>query len=234
MSSLSRELLERISGISEWAAAVFGALAAISAVTYLLANKPLRKIEARENLVQQEKTALAQADSAKAQLALKQYVDVVAKSRNERQLDSTRFVELLKGKPKGSVEIWYEPTDPEAWHFASDIGRWLGPEGAGWEVSKIQPFPVEPEPTYPLKKFSLRAAAASTGLAIAAKKDEFLFSTAEGALKNAINLAAGGWGMSGLEWSMGDATLPDNHFVIAVGRQHANVPLVQFTPSNKP
>jgi hypothetical protein len=59
MSSLSRELLEHISEWSEALAAVFGILAAISVVVYLLANKPIRKLEARDMELLHERVAIA-------------------------------------------------------------------------------------------------------------------------------------------------------------------------------
>src|SRR5438445_5938391 len=99
MSAFSREILETISSWAEVFTALFGVLAATSAVVYLLANKPLRKIEAHENSVLQEKTATAQAEAAKAQLALSQTLAAFARRVGDRVLNFSTFVESLKGHP---------------------------------------------------------------------------------------------------------------------------------------
>jgi hypothetical protein len=174
------------------------------------------------------KTAQAEAESAKAQLALKQYEDVIAKNVNPRRLDFKRFIELLIGKPKGTAEIWYEPGDEESHDFAGELYHALGSDGAGWTVSEPKSFPVKRGRDDPV-----RSAAASAGLAMAVKKGSNDFDTAEGALKNAINLGTGGWGVAGLGFTYEIPTLPDNHFVIVVGHHRANVPLVEFTPPRK-
>lgn len=67
---------------------------------------------------------------------------LLAKSINRRDVDISKFVELLKGKPKGSVEIWYEPNDSEVLIFALQLEKALGSEGAGWEV-KAERFPTD-------------------------------------------------------------------------------------------
>jgi hypothetical protein len=84
MSALSRETLELISSWSEVLGAVFGILAATSVVVYVLVNRPLRKIEAHESQVERQHTADAQERAAKAELALKLYIDSVKKTA-ERQ-----------------------------------------------------------------------------------------------------------------------------------------------------
>lgn len=147
MSAFSREFLETVSSWSEILAALFATLAALAGVAYLLSTRPLRAIEARENALLQQKTAIAQKESAEAQLALKKYVDEVAKQQRPRLLDFKKFVAFLKNKPKGIVKILYSPNDSEAYMFAVHIRRWLGPgvdgDGAGWEVSS--PVPIPPE-----------------------------------------------------------------------------------------
>lgn len=174
------------------------------------------------------KTAQAEAESARAQLALKQYEDVIAKNVNPRHLDFKRFTELLTGKPKGTAEIWYEPEDEESRDFADELYHSLGPDGAGWTVSKPQSFPAKRD-----RNDQVRISAASTGLAMAVRKVSIDLDSAEGALKNAINLGAGGWGVAGLGFTYENPTLPDNHFVIVVGHHRANVPLVEFTSPRK-
>jgi hypothetical protein len=96
---------------------------------------------------EQQKTFEAQKEAANAQLALKGYVEKVAGQAISRRLDNDVFVKGLKGKPKGSVRIWYKPEDDEAYMFAQQVYRWLGTSlesgGAGWEVSE----PVRTPPT---------------------------------------------------------------------------------------
>jgi hypothetical protein len=171
---------------------------------------------------EQQKTASAQKEAAEAQLALKQYVGVVAKSVNPRTLDAQRFLELLKGKPKGTAEIWYEPDDRESQAFAIQIHDWLGSAGAGWKV--VQPKPLSRPP-------HLFREAASGGLAIITSDlspSKTGSESAYRALSDALELGAGGWGISGHGWSLEDHALPANHFVIIVGHHRTNVPLVEF------
>jgi hypothetical protein len=94
MSTLSRETLELISSWAEILTALFGILAATGAVVYLLANRPLRKYDQRDNEVlrtnvsdaqkaqqsvetelakQRERTAKAEKDASDAALALAQF-----------------------------------------------------------------------------------------------------------------------------------------------------------------
>jgi hypothetical protein len=102
---------------------------------------------------EQQKTAKAQEDAAQAQLALRKYLDEVAKHQRGRLLDFKKFVAALKGKPKASVRLLYSPNDSEAYTFAGQILRWLGPgaegDGAGWDVSSPMPIPTEGGDTHP-------------------------------------------------------------------------------------
>jgi hypothetical protein len=95
---------------------------------------------------EQQKTFEAQKEAADAQLALKGYVEQVATQTSSRRLDNDVFVKELKGKPKGSVRIWYKPEDDEAYMFAQQVYRWLGTPldsgGAGWEVSEPVRIPL--------------------------------------------------------------------------------------------
>jgi hypothetical protein len=231
MATFSRETLEAISSWSEVFTTVFTVLLAFSGVGYLLSTRPLRKIEAREVQQERQKTAEAQKEAAQAQLALKQYVDVVAKSVNPRHIDPKRFLELLNGKPKGTAEIWYEPNDEQAREFASDLHRWLGPGGAGWSVLELKPFPKKAGRDGHLIPFEIiKRSAASTGLVLVCKKLSLNLDSTQHVLTNAINLSVGGWGIAGFEWSYENPTLPDDHFVIVVGHHQVNLPLVTFAP----
>jgi len=133
MSAFSKDALETISSWSEILTAAFGILAAASAVVYLLANRPLRKIEAHESQLERQATARAQKEAAEAQLALSQTLTVFASRLGDRVLDVGKFVGELKDKPKKIVEIWYKPDDIEAERFSDDIRRAL--QSIGWPVS---------------------------------------------------------------------------------------------------
>jgi DNA-binding protein H-NS len=230
MSPVPKDILESVSSWAEVLTVALSLLAAISGIVYVVATRPLRKIEAQEVQQERQKTAAAQAESAKAQLALKQYQDVITKSVNPRHLDSKRFIELLKGKPKGTAEIWYEPGDEEAHHFAEELYQSLGTAGAGWEVKAPIAFLGLPAMGDRAQRMTLRVAAESSGLSLATKKLSSNTDSMEWALKNAINLGVGGWGIAGLEYSFEDPALAHNHFVIAVGHHRVNVPVIEFTP----
>jgi hypothetical protein len=136
MSPLSRETLEAISSYAEWLGAVFGILAATSAVVYVLVNRPLRKLDAHDNAVLQEKNTTAQTELAKAQLELGKFV-------NERTLPRSlnqHWEGYLKGKPTGTVALWYHPGDQEAYTLAFTIRHSL--LGLGWKASEPVPIPA--------------------------------------------------------------------------------------------
>lgn len=140
MSAFSREFLETVSSWSEILAAAFALLAAASGVAYLLSTRPLRAIEAHDNSVLQEKTASAQAEAAKAQLALDQEL---AKRIRGRVAEKEQF-DILKNLPKEKLEVWYKKADGEAFMYAATIVQGLGKYGLGWDVP--QPIPTEAHP----------------------------------------------------------------------------------------
>jgi hypothetical protein len=95
---------------------------------------------------QERLTAIAEKESAEAQLALRRYIEDVNASRGPRMIvDHNAFVSALRGKPKARVEILFTPNDEEAFELAGMIVRWLGPgvdgDGAGWEVGEPKPIP---------------------------------------------------------------------------------------------
>jgi len=172
---------------------------------------------------EQEKTALAQKEAAQAQLALKQYVDLVAKRAGPRYLDVKRFLESLRGKPKGSAELWYKADDTEAYLFALQIRRWLGPgaeaDGAGWDVPEPKPIPPQGgDPRIPTNAPSDIRHGDSTGLTLRAKNlpKGFGENTAAAALRDALAFGREGGGAIIM---LGDSTLPDDHFIIVIGQK---------------
>jgi hypothetical protein len=99
---------------------------------------------------EERKTAEAQRESAQAQLALNQYVGVVAKVVNPRVIDVKRFKELMKGHPKATAEIWYGHGDGESEMFANSLNFALGKNksGIGWDTT-IKPFAKVTDPALP-------------------------------------------------------------------------------------
>ncbi len=165
--------------------------------------------------------AVAQKEAADSELALRRYVDLVARSVSPRRIDSKKFLELLKGQPKGTVEIWYVPNDEEASTFASQLAYWLGPKGAGWGVSALKPLP-DTGVSEELRR------GAGFGLAMVFPKLSSDLTTAGGVLDNAINLSVGGWGIAGHLYSFENPALEENHFILVVGRHQVNLSLAEF------
>jgi len=141
MSSLSRELLQRISEISEVLGAAFGILAATSVVVYLLANKPLRKLEAHDSDVLKGTVAEAQgkmaglekdAADAKAEMATQQTRAATAekellelrqkiKWRSITPDQRKKFLAAVANLRKGSVQITTAGGDSESVSFANEL-----------------------------------------------------------------------------------------------------------------
>ncbi len=189
---------------------------------------------------ERQKTARFQKEAADAQLAVKSYIDVLAKSANPRftNFDAKRFIGILTGKPKGIVEtIWYESDDIEAYQFATTLRGSLGSEGARWDVGEVRPLEQQLDIGKALNERErtdlqeLRIEALDTGLAIGSNevlqgslRDK---DTALGALTDAIDFGTGGWNTSGVRghWTRPMPSLAPNHFLIAVGHHRVNVPL---------
>ncbi|MGO9588341.1 MAG: hypothetical protein ACLP2Y_19375 [Limisphaerales bacterium] len=68
-----------------------------------------------------EKTAYALTEEIKSQLALKEYLNFVTSKLGRRTLDEKQFLDILKEKPKGTAELWYQDDDPESLIFVHDI-----------------------------------------------------------------------------------------------------------------
>jgi hypothetical protein len=120
---------------------------------------------------------------------------------DRRLNDPPKFVELLKGKPKTRIELWYNPNDSEAWTFAREIFLWLGKgpskrDGAGWQVSPPIPIPAN-EGILTMNEFATApvgmrfdAVGSRSGLTFLAKnllRDETNRQTAIGALQDALS-----------------------------------------------
>jgi hypothetical protein len=77
---------------------------------------------------------------AKEQLALQWHANLIAKSVSPRLINGKRFTDLMRGQPKASIEIWYEPSDEEAQFLAMQLNSSLGKDGLGWDT-RVVPFP---------------------------------------------------------------------------------------------
>jgi hypothetical protein len=73
--------------------------------------------------------------TAKAETSLLE----VSKRQTARHIENHSVSEALKGKPTGSVIIWYQSNDPEAYWFAFQIMGELN--RAGWKVPMPMPIP---------------------------------------------------------------------------------------------
>lgn len=156
-----------------------------------------------------------------------------ALSVNRRMIDRKKFADMLKGQPKGSVEIWYEPHENEARIFAGDLKTALV-DNAGWEAT-ASPFPTEYadlEVTPRRGLNMLRIQADDDGMAIGAPSRDVVFDPKSqlSALRDAIRMSAGGGNVSGLQITLGDPDIPEGHFVIAIGRHQAFAPWVEHPP----
>jgi hypothetical protein len=79
-------------------------------------------------------------------LELKKYVTTVAERQRARGVDSVKLLAMLKGKPKSSIVLLYNPNDSEAYWLAFMLFTWLGkgnPDapGAAWDVAPPKPIP---------------------------------------------------------------------------------------------
>jgi hypothetical protein len=64
---------------------------------------------------------------------------LLSKRQGNRQILNHSVQNALKGKPTGTVKIWYQLNDPEAYWFAWQIMAELN--GSGWNASSPEPVP---------------------------------------------------------------------------------------------
>jgi hypothetical protein len=187
-----------------------------------LVNNRLSLLQSREledfklkSQEEQQKTAAAQAEAAKAQLELRRYIDHVDRKAGPRRLDREKFLEQLNGKPIGLAVIRYKPEDTEAFNFATAIGANLST--AGWTVMGPQPFPSfrQNRPS----EF-VHGGAFGSGVTIRCKnppKEAFGDNTAAGALIDALMMGCENLS-SGFEVGA-DPFLKENEVHIIIGQK---------------
>lgn len=211
---LSRVSLEAIASWAEVLTVAFTMLGAACGVAYVAANRPLKRLQEKESLEEKRTTAQAQADAARAQLELKQYVEQAYKQAGPRKL-SPKFAEALQGKPTGTVDILYAPEDMEAYTLA--LQMWHALRGSGWTAAHPTPIPADGElglPGAPTQfRYGVGAGLLLLGKTFPANTGK---STAADAIWEATQKALD------ITWSFvrtTDPTLPDDHFVIAIGQK---------------
>jgi hypothetical protein len=191
-------------------------------LSLLLSNEAGHAATSARNAREEAEHAKAEADDASAQAeALSKYLAIVANSINGRHLDFVKFRKLMKGQPKAVVIIRYEQ-DGEAETLATQLNFAFGPQGLGWQTTVLA-FPiVSVVGGSPRNDF--QSLAASSGLAYAAKTIPIDLNSPLQVLIESVNLSLGGWG-NGSAMLVEDPTLPENTFVIGVGRHIINAPI---------
>jgi len=121
-----------------------GALVLILGLAGDLISVGMAQIEAANLTREADDAKMSAEHAAKAAARANEYANGIARLSWPRQLDASKFVALLNGKPKARVKLLYNPNDSEAWSFARDLYWWLGNgigdhKGAGWIV-----FPPKP------------------------------------------------------------------------------------------
>jgi hypothetical protein len=171
-------------------------------------------------------------DAENRALVVKAYTDSIVASVNARRLDRKQFLSILKDKPKGTAEIWYEPDDFEAKEYAEQIADLLGPNGAGWEVASPQVLPRKELPyTYkdetPLLDKLRMDAAENLGLSIAGGRFPSREDPTGGLWTYLGQATASIEGVGVLHFGgmhfLNPPGVPDTHFTIVVGRHKVDV-----------
>lgn len=166
---------------------------------------------------------LMAAESARLQASLKTNIEAVGERVRPRRLNK-HWEESLKGKPTGSVEIWYQPEDQEAYMLAKTIFHSLK-DGFGWTASEPIPIPkgrMETPGVSPNAPSAIRYGSIGIGNIVLrswpkpGRPDSTIVigeKTADSALRDAM--------LFGIEGFTGgavvpDPTLPKDHFILIV------------------
>jgi hypothetical protein len=161
---------------------------------------------------------LIAAESTRLQAALKTNIEALGERVRPRSLNQ-HWEESIKGRPTGTVELWYNPGDQEAYTLAFTIRHSL--LGFGWMASEPIPIPekrrgdVSRSPNLPTAIKLGTIGVGDTVLRVRKVRPTVTLGekTAEGALRDGllfgINGSAGGAVVS-------DPTLPEGHFVLIV------------------
>jgi hypothetical protein len=162
---------------------------------------------------EQQKTAEAQKEAAKAQLELRSFIDKIEKKSRPRRFDPEKFRENLKGNPTGHIAIWYKAEDIEAFAFARQIHSLLN--SAAWQVSPPVPIPTGAEdPDVPNAPAEFVHGGAVPGLTLRYGQKNVAQQALMDALLRSrdVDIAVA---MGGVQ----DPALPENTFLIVVGQK---------------
>jgi hypothetical protein len=211
----SFEAVSRFNTAMAWTGGIFALIAGLCGLLLIASGNRKDELKAK-----QEEGARQQVEAREKEM--RERLDDNERRLGPRILDHTKFLESLKGKPRGKVEILYQPDNSEAYAFALQIRRWLGEgangDGAGWNVSPLKPIPSEGGDSRiaPDAPSALRHGA-WFGLGVRANKQwqPFESETALGALVTALSQASG----AGVVQHP-DPKLPDDFFVIVVGQKY--------------
>jgi hypothetical protein len=166
---------------------------------------------------EQQKTAMAQRDAANT---LKQSIDYVYLVASYRRLNVPKCLAILRGRPKGTAEIWFKPWDEEALLFAVQIESTL--KKAGWTVGAAGGIPQTEGANNKdiLDQIPVGGRHPSDGVTIISKKVCVWRPMPEESAENcplAETLSIGLLGVGGKLLSGTVPTLPDDHYIIVVG-----------------
>jgi hypothetical protein len=159
LSSLSKEQLESIVRFAEWSAIILTFLGAASGVVFILANRPLRRLEAAERQYEHdasqtkiagavaiaatanERTAKLELEAAtqreRAATAERLLAEVNERTK-ERHLDDNQrntLATLLPLAPRGSLRLKIPASDDEATKFSHELRQVL--TAAGWSIDSM-------------------------------------------------------------------------------------------------
>lgn len=146
MSTFSRWFLEWVVDVSEPVTYGAALIAAVAGIAYMLASRPLRRMEADERRVAAERVAAAELRSTELKLQLAQ-VEARLDDRklNDEQIDN---IGIELGSPKCPVLIRSSDEDSETIRFGRVLVKAL--ESAGWTVNhEVVSGPAETK--YPLE-----------------------------------------------------------------------------------
>jgi hypothetical protein len=134
ISPLSRSTLETITSLSEGFAVVLTALGAIAGLIFVLASRPLRKMEAKEMLSLRAETARA-LDSAEKEKLERVKLEGQLAPRRVTSAQREQLIAALRGTHGGAAVV-SSFFDPEATDFANDLDAAI--RAAGWETARIK------------------------------------------------------------------------------------------------
>lgn len=154
-------------------------------------------------------------EEQRKRVTIEQALELMRVKSSARGLNE-KFMESLSGKPKGVVDILYNPGDKEAYFFAIQIMASL--RSADWTASEPRPIPQEagdPDVSSYAPPDVRYGSSAPLTLRMKQRAMGFGENSAVGALSEALCFGLEG---GGTMVAVGDPTLPDaEHFIVVVG-----------------